>query len=371
MKPVIVPTTDTNSETAILVAWHVADQSAVESGDLLAELETSKAVVEVRAGASGLILWHAQEGDDVRLDAPIAHLFDDESSLKAYQQRRDSEAADKPQKNYRATIKAEHLAAEHGIDLEELFQGDLITTKVVEAAIREARPVDYSQMPAPLSTSKDIERVLLIGGGLGATQVIDIFRDDRARQAVAALDDNRKLWGNEVYGVPIVGGPKRIQSMFEEGFFDSAIVTISTSIPARTKFRAVCEELQIPMTNAIDRTSKVAADATMGAGNVICAFCHFGTGAVVGDNNFFSAYNSFDHHSVLASDISTGPGCMTSALVKVGNRVRLGTGIFIEPYVELGDGVRVASGSVIVSSVPAEHAVKMKTGQTVVVPIRR
>lgn len=58
-------------------------------------------------------------------------------------------------------------------------------------------------------------------------------------------------------------------------------------------------------------------------------------GRPVGDNNFISAYNSFDHHSELGSDISTGPGCMTSGLVQIGDRCRLGTRIFIEPHVTL------------------------------------
>jgi acetyltransferase-like isoleucine patch superfamily enzyme len=73
---------------------------------------------------------------------------------------------------------------------------------------------------------------------------------------------------------------------------------------------------------------------------------------------------------VLGSDISTGPGCMTSGQVKIGDRCRLGTGIFIEPHVELGEDVRVASGSVIVKDVPARHTVKTKMVTTVVVPNR-
>jgi acetyltransferase-like isoleucine patch superfamily enzyme len=91
---------------------------------------------------------------------------------------------------------------------------------------------------------------------------------------------------------------------------------------------------------------------------------------VVGDNNFFSAYNSYDHHSRLGSDISTGPAVAGSGLVTLGDRVRLGTGIYIEPHVELGDDVQVASGSVLVASVPAGHTVKRRVVTTSVVPRR-
>jgi acetyltransferase-like isoleucine patch superfamily enzyme len=60
---------------------------------------------------------------------------------------------------------------------------------------------------------------------------------------------------------------------------------------------------------------------------------------------------------------------MTSGLVELGDRCRLGTGIFIEPHVVLGAGVQVASGAVIVGSVPANHAVKTRAITTTVVPL--
>jgi acetyltransferase-like isoleucine patch superfamily enzyme len=128
--------------------------------------------------------------------------------------------------------------------------------------------------------------------------------------------------------------------------------------------------LGIPLANAIHPTVSIATEVEVGQGNVFCAFCHFGVGAIVGDNNFLSAYNSFDHHCVLASDISTGPGCMASGRVRIGNLVRMGTGIFIEPNLEIGDGVRIASGVAIMQSIPANHTVKVRTGHYAVVPDR-
>jgi len=118
------------------------------------------------------------------------------------------------------------------------------------------------------------------------------------------------------------------------------------------------------------RSALRLAEEAFGTGNVVCAFCHFGVDTVVGDNNFLSAYNSFDHHNRLGSDSSTGPACATSGLVELGDRVRLGTGIYVEPHVHLGDDVQVASGSVIVASVPAGHTVKRRVVTTAVVPPR-
>jgi acetyltransferase-like isoleucine patch superfamily enzyme len=184
------------------------------------------------------------------------------------------------------------------------------------------------------------------------------------------VDDDTSKWGGDSAGIPIVGGTDRISKLFEDRAFDAAIISIGTSVAARSRFREACEELRIPLANAIHPTASIATQVEIGQGNVICAFCHFGVGAIVGDNNFFSAYNSFDHHCVLGSDISTGPGCMASGRVRIGNRVRMGTGIFIEPNLEIGDGVRIASGVAIIQSISANHVVKVKTGHFAVVPDR-
>jgi acetyltransferase-like isoleucine patch superfamily enzyme len=159
-------------------------------------------------------------------------------------------------------------------------------------------------------------------------------------------------------------------TLFERDAFDAVIIAVGTSVEARAALRDACTSAGIPLANAIDPTVRIAAEVSIGNGNIICAHCHFGVGTVVGDNNFFSAYNSYDHHSRIGSDNATGPSCTTSGLVVIGNRIRFGMGIHVEPYVELGDDVVIASGSVITASVPPRHAVKRRVVTTAVVPRR-
>ena len=211
---------------------------------------------------------------------------------------------------------------------------------------------------------------MLIGSGYGATQVLDILGTDAEQVAVALVDEDTSRWGAEVEGVPVVGGPDRLEQLHRDEAFDAVIVAISTSVAARARFRELCTRHGIPLANAIDPSARIASQVNMGTGNVICAFCHFGVGASIGDNNFLSAYNSFDHHSTLGSDISSGPGCMTSGLVDIGDRVRLGTGVFVEPKLQIGDDAVIASGSIIVTSVPEGHVVKARSGASVVSPRR-
>jgi acetyltransferase-like isoleucine patch superfamily enzyme len=371
MRELIVPTTDVNSDTAIVTVWHVPDRSHVSAGEIVAEVETSKSVLEVVAPQPGYLLRCAQEGDQIVLASPLAYLFETSEALAEHAARlaEATAAASESSNGVRATAPAIRRATELGVDLASLPGGELVTLRMVEAAAGEQPPPP--DLPLPLDAASGVQRIALIGAGLGATQVADILAADTSKKAVAIVDDDQKRWGGRVAGVPVVGGTQQLREHYAEGRFESVVVCISTSVPARTRFRELCGDLGIPLANAIDATARIAAEVEIGAGNVVCAFCHLGVGTRVGDNNFLSAYNSFDHHNVLGSDISTGPGCMTSGLVHIGDRARLGTGIFIEPHVEIGAGVQVASGAVIVSSVPAEHAVKRRVATTTTVPIRR
>jgi acetyltransferase-like isoleucine patch superfamily enzyme len=376
MKPVMIPTSDVNSMTAVVTRWRVPDRSRVQAGELVAEVETSKAVIEVVTPDSGYLLRGAEEGEEVSLLQPLAHLFLTSEALEEHAARRAeavAHAAATTSTAVRATAPAIRRAAELGVDLAAVGTGGLVTAKIVEAAAGNgATPAPPPELPLPLEAPSGAERVAVIGAGFGAMQVIDIFASDpTTQQAVAIVDEDQSRWAERVAGVPVVGGTQQLEALFGDGRFDSAVISIGSSVPARTRFRELCSDLGIPLTNAIDPTARICSDVQIGTGNIVCAYCHFGVGTRVGDNNVLSAYNSFDHHNVLGSDIATGPGCTTSGLVRIGNGVRFGMGIFVEPHLEIGDGAQVASGSVIVTSVPPRYAVKRRVVTTTTVPIRR
>ena len=374
MRAVLVPRSDVNSETAVVAEWMAADRSQVSAGTAIAQVETSKAIVDVVAPENGYLLHAAGLGEEVHLAEPIAYLFGALDALVAHVTLRATMAGevDPPAENgrARATVPAARRARELDVDMQTLRSPGLITVRDVEAAA--AAKGAPAELPDPLPGRPGARRLLLVGAGLGATQVLEIIRArDGAEQVVAIVDDDRARWGDVVEDVPVIGGSVHVGALFARGAYDAAVITISTSVAVRTRLRRLCREARIPLANAIDPTARIPASVVMGDGNVVCAFCHLGTGARLGDNNFLSAYNSFDHHDDLGSDISTGPGCMASGLVRIESGVRMGTGVFIEPHVTIGAGALVASGAVLTTSVPPGHAVKTRVVTTAVVPLRR
>ena len=72
--PLVLERDNVNDESVVLVRWFFKHGEKVEADALLAEVETSKANLEVLAPQSGFLLWGFQEGSDVPVGTPIGYL---------------------------------------------------------------------------------------------------------------------------------------------------------------------------------------------------------------------------------------------------------------------------------------------------------
>jgi sugar O-acyltransferase (sialic acid O-acetyltransferase NeuD family) len=369
VKPLLVAQPDANSESALLVEWLAAEGTEVSAGQTVCAVETTKAVLEVAAPARGLLFPGAARGSRVFFNRPIGYVAETPGEAGEARRLAAQAAALAPAGGPKATKKARQLAQQYGLDLAQIdAQGGLITEKQVYAALGQAAPptgIAPSPAAAPLPRA-GAARVLVLGAGLGAIQVIDILLHDSAQQAVGCLDDDPETRGQALFGVPVWGGLEQLEAAWKERRFDRAIVSISTNIPVRKRLAEACRSLGIPLANAIDPTARLNRGAVLGQGNVLCSFVHVGAAAVLGDNNFISSHTSIEHHNVWGSHNTVGPACATSSRVRVGDEVLFGTGIFIQPGVGVGSRCRIASGAVLTQTVPADHSVKMQAQYRIV-----
>ena len=77
--PILMPALSPTMETGKLAKWHVKEGDEVRSGDIIAEIETDKATMEVEAVDEGRIgkLLVAEGTDHVPVNQPIAILLED------------------------------------------------------------------------------------------------------------------------------------------------------------------------------------------------------------------------------------------------------------------------------------------------------
>jgi sugar O-acyltransferase (sialic acid O-acetyltransferase NeuD family) len=390
--PIHLPQSGPNDATATLIEWAKAAGDRVNRGEIVAVAETTKSVFEIEAPQTGYLYPLAESGQEVAVGAVIAVLSEAAASVESARawlaaQREASIAAtthDTANMHKPATKKAELLAQRHQIDLAQVpAVGDRITEPDVLAYIEGARgkgrgaephpPTSPSPHPTAARDQVDdryptnrVQRLLIVGGGNGAVQIIDALARIPQQRAVAIMDDNAAIHGKRVAGVPVVGAidAARAADLLAAGEIDAAVISVSTSIPFRERTFTAWKAQGIPLANVIHPSAVVGINVAWGEGNVVMAFCHFGACATVGDNNFLSAYCSIEHHCVLGSHCSFGPGVVTSSRVHIGDRVRFGTGIFIEPGVMIGADAVIASGLAIWQDIPENSLLKAKVSYT-------
>lgn len=370
MKEIKIPKVDINTEKVLINRWLVQNFEFAEADSVIAIIETSKTTLDILAPASGYFYSDRAAGEFTPITKPLGYIFDTLEECKKYSvqcQKKQKEDHKKNPPTARATKKALAKAAQFKVSLNAITKKGLITEKdVLDYLKKTPRHAKVYAPPLEQEKALGVERVILVGGGRAATQVIEIVQYERQKRIVGILDDTPEKWGAILNGIPVCGPTNLMKKLFDEKKYDAVIIAISTSVAARERFRDTCIDYGIPLSNAIHPTAFFSSSVKIGAGNVICAFCHFGNDTVVGDNNFISAFNSYDHHNKIGNNISTGPGCMVSGSVTIGDNVRFGAGIFVEPLVEIGHDVGIASGSIISESLEPESVVKRKVSSIIV-----
>lgn len=372
-----MPQSGPNDATATLVEWNKANGQPVYKGEIVATAETTKSVFEIEAPAGGYLTVLAALGEEVAIGALIAVLSAepvDVAQARAWVAALETPSTSAAPASAKAwTVKAELLAQRHGIAVADVpAAGERVTEADVQAYLASLRrqpaaPPEVADLVDERYPQGRVQRLLIVGGGNGAVQILDVLARTAHQRAVAILDDNAALHGKRIAGVPIVGAldADRAAELFAAGEFDAAVISVSTSIPFRARVFAEWQARGIPFANVIHPSAVVGMNVQWGEGNVVMALSHIGPCAVIGDNNFLSACCSIEHHNVLGSHCSFGPAVVTSSRVRIGDRVRFGTGIFVEPGIEIGADSVIASGLALTQHVPERSLVKAKVGYMV------
>jgi pyruvate dehydrogenase E2 component (dihydrolipoamide acetyltransferase) len=161
-----------------LVRWVRAEGDTIEKGEILAEIETDKATVEVEAAESGMIRkLLIPEGTAVPIGTPIAVLGTPDEPLDALPEA-PAPAAPKPRDaaaapsataepasselaaglpgGVRASPLARRMAAEHAVDLRQVSgsgPGGRVTRRDIAAAL-EGAPASSPTFPAPSAMTR-------------------------------------------------------------------------------------------------------------------------------------------------------------------------------------------------------------------------
>ena len=157
--PIHVPRVNNNDDEVKLVSLRVAAGEKIARGQLVAEVETDKAVVEVEAPSDGFVLGVLANVDDVIAVGSVllwmGERVDEAMPIAAASTQR-SAATGQP------TAKARQLLREHGLDANDVpASGDRLTVEDIEQFLTNRGKAAVAPVP-----SRVVEAVPDIAGAL-------------------------------------------------------------------------------------------------------------------------------------------------------------------------------------------------------------
>ena len=209
---IIMPKLGFDMAEGTLVRWVKQVGEDIKKGDVLAEIETDKATVEVESSATGVVLQHiVDQGTSVPVNAPIAVVGQADEKIEAAapakeepaKKKPEAKAAEKPEATKEAAAPAA-IPATSPTTAPALMpaDGNVKASPLARKMARE-RNIDLGRVqgsgPGGRIVRKDLEAASAGGGrvpaGRPAPMAVQISAEDeviqlsRLRQAIAAADD--------------------------------------------------------------------------------------------------------------------------------------------------------------------------------------
>jgi len=352
---------DSASDDGLLISQcMVADESDVNQGTVLFEVEGSKSLFEIQSPAQGRVYFFVSEGDFIPIGEHIACVCT-AGEPRPTKPERPSEVPDSSElasTRSRFSDAAWEKLLTLGLDPESVRpELDFVTAAdIAESAVRERG--------APLETPEGVLRIALLGGSHGAVLAHDASLTSTDRSIVGVFDDGNNLLSSE--GVPLLGNLSTDFLMsYEAGDFDACLITVQADMPTRVRLHEQCLEARIPLATVTHARASISPSATLGAGCLILDGSRVGPKAILKDNIFVSGSVNIDHDCHIGPNTTFGPGVYLSGGVTVGSNCNFGTLIGVESHIRIGSGSTVTSGSVLQHDVPDNSVVKV-ANQTVV-----
>jgi sugar O-acyltransferase (sialic acid O-acetyltransferase NeuD family) len=191
--------------------------------------------------------------------------------------------------------------------------------------------------------------IFIVGAGGHGRVVLDIVRSGKHFNPVGFLDNNARLHGRRVDGLPVLGGMERLDDLRQRGI-GGGIVAIGDN-GARRELAGTAEEHGFTLVNAVHPAAQLASSVALGkgvviaAGAVICAHCQIGDYAIINTGAIV------DHESMIGMAVHVCPGVRLAGHVTVDSGAFIGIGSTVVQNIRIGFEAVVGAGAVVVRDV--------------------
>jgi sugar O-acyltransferase (sialic acid O-acetyltransferase NeuD family) len=357
---ITLPKLGMNTEHAIIVGWRKQEGEAVAVGDVIADVETEKATIELEAEVGGTLRrLLVSEGEDVSVHQAIAVIGtadEDISALVAtltapavqeeshvertYQAWKQPVAASNGHHTAQATLPPRELRPTGGSGSSGL-DAAAIRQRLQQRGVLQGEPT-----PAVAKT-----RLVIYGCGLGAKQLLEVTRQRDDIDVVGLVDDNLSLAGTTLGGCPVLGGFADLAALASRREIDGVVLSFHSEVRKRVHER-IRDELGIRIYPLVDPRAIVGMDVTIEDGALVEAGAVIGPGTVVGEGTIVDVGAVIAHDCFLGPFSHLSPGCTLSGVVCLKGNVLVGVGSSLNSTINIGRNVIITPGAAVMNDIP-------------------
>lgn len=195
-----------------------------------------------------------------------------------------------------------------------------------------------------------MDQVVILGAGGHGRVVLDILMQAGNHRPVAFLDNNKRLHGRRIDGIPVRGGIDALSTLRAEGV-RQAIIAIGDN-GVRRDIARIVESANFELINAIHPSARLANNVTLGRGIVIAAGATVCAHAQIGDYAILNTGCIVDHESMIGMATHVCPGVRLAGHVVVESGAFVGIGATVIQNVRIGFESIVGAGAVVIKDVP-------------------
>ncbi|MDH3661298.1 MAG: hypothetical protein OEU92_14935 [Alphaproteobacteria bacterium] len=347
-----IPRVNANDDQVCIVGLSVAVGDVVQEGDLLAEIETTKAAAEMHAPASGTVVAVAGKiGQYVDVGATLFTLSDADRGERVETAQDQADAQERM-----ITAKARRRAEALGVDLEAI-EADHSGRVTVDAVERYAKRHAAAALAEPARSRFGGQHAVIIGGGGHAASVIDVL-SGQTFSIIGCVDDNPELQGKEVVGgVKVIGTTEALPALFEDGV-TSAFLGIGgigagglDRIGVRVKVIRKLEEIGFRLPAVVSRHAYLGADSTLGPGTVLFPGAAVGPRCRIGAHVIVNQGAQICHDCTLDDHVHITPGALLGGHCQIGASSIVGMGASLLLMTAVGRRCLVHNNAAVTSDV--------------------
>ncbi|WP_319763645.1 acetyltransferase [Maridesulfovibrio sp.] len=193
-----------------------------------------------------------------------------------------------------------------------------------------------------------MKKIIIMGAGGHGQVVADALIQMDGATPVAFVDENRKLHGKKVMGIPLPGGNSAISTIEHDG-----IVLALGNNELRKRIFTELSDAGHSFFTVIHPSAIIAPNVIVGDGCMILAGAVINTGTVINDNTIVNTNCTVEHHNVIGPHVHIAPGATLGGEVTVEEEAMIGIGATVLPRITIHNRAVLGGGATAINDIPA------------------